>query len=237
MTVPGGQLALKFPLSTRYRFDTFVAGANPELMRFLETLPEQAGFAGALLHGPAGAGRTHLLQAACHAQGEAAAGGAAPGAIYLPLNDPALLPASLEALDTLELVAVDDVDAWIGQPEHERALLDLYQGLHARGGHLLVSARLPAAGLRFHYHDLASRLGGLPSYRVRPLGDADKAGVLRRLAAERGLELPAAVLDFWLARSARDLPSLLDDLDRLDGAAMAAQRRLTVPLLKQVLGL
>lgn len=234
MTRRGSQLALRFPLSNRARFDSFVVGDNAELVRRLEELAEGAGSGGCFVHGPTGSGRSHLLQAACHRHG---AHGRPGGAIYLPLAEPTVVPESLDGLDGLDLVALDDVDGWLGRPDPERALLALYQGLQSRGGRLLISAAASPAALPFHFADLASRLRGLPTYQVRPLGDAGKAELLKRLAAERGLELGQAVLDFWLARSGRELPSLLDELDRLDQAALAAQRRLTVPLVKEVLGL
>lgn len=234
MTQRSAQLALRFPLSVRNRFDTFVAGTNAELIRRLEALSAQARFGGCLLYGPPGAGRTHLLQAVCHAHGE---GGARGGGIYLPLTDPAVTPEALDGLEGLDLVALDDVDRWLGQADAERALLALYQGLQSRAGRLLLSAAAPAVRLPFAFADLGSRLRALPGYEVRPLPDEDKAEVLKRLAGERGLELTDPVLEFWLARSPRNLTSLVDQLDRLDVAAMAEQRRLTVPLVKRVLGL
>ena len=226
-SVPGRQLALRFPLSARCHFDSFVPGGNGELVRRLESLDAaDPAFHGYLLYGPSGVGRTHLLQAACHRH---------PSAIYLPLRE--VTPVMLEGLDTCHLVALDDVEAWLGDAGAEAALLALYQGLHATGGRLLVSAAAPASELDCHYPDLASRLRALAAYRVVALEDADKARVLARLARERGLVLSQPVLDFWLTRSTRDLAVLLEQLERLDAAAMAAQRRVTVPLLKQVLGL
>jgi DnaA-homolog protein len=228
----GGQLALRFPLSSRCRFDEFVVGDNAELVRRLEELPRSgSGIAGCFLSGSTGAGRTHLLQAACHRHGGQG------GAIYLPLADAAVVPELLDGLERLALVALDDVQHWSGDERREAALLALYQGLLAAGGWLLVSADVPAAQLRFRYADLASRLRGLPAYQVREPDDAGKALVLARVARERGLDLRSAVLEFWFARGSRNLGDLLDQLDRLDAAAMAAQRRITVPLVKEVLGL
>lgn len=227
------QLVFRFPLSDRCRFESFVADGNGEVVRRLEELSLGRGFAGCYLYGEAGSGRSHLLQAACHRHGERAGG----SAIYLPLADTGVGPAALEGLETLRLVALDDVDRWLGRADAERALLALYQGLQSHGGRLLVSAAAAPAGVVCHYADLASRLRGLAVYRLQPLADAAKAQVLRRLAAARGLGLSDAVLEFWLSRSGRGLASLLDDLDRLDEAALAGKRRVTVPLVKQVLGL
>ncbi len=48
--------------------------------------------------------------------------------------------------------------------------------------------------------------------------------------------LEDAALDWLLRRVGRDLASLTALLDRLDRASLAAQRRMTVPFLRQVLG-
>ncbi len=69
------------------------------------------------------------------------------------------------------------------------------------------------------------------------LDDAGRREALRRRAARRGLELDDAVLDWLFRRVDRDLKSLTALLDRLDRAAMAAQRRLTVPFVRQALDL
>lgn len=226
-----GQLAFKFPLRARSRFEDFEVGGNAELVSRLKVLGDPGeGFRGLFVYGAAGSGRTHLLQAACQQR-------AVGRAIYLPLAEPDVTPALLEGLEALTLVALDDVDAWVGRSDAESALLALYQGLHAAGGALLVSAARPAGMLACGYADLASRLRGLPSYAVWEPDDAGRARVLARSARQRGLELAPAVLDFWLARSTRNLTTLLGQLDQLDEAALAAQRRVTVPLLKQVLGL
>ena len=84
---------------------------------------------------------------------------------------------------------------------------------------------------------MGSRLRAASSWEVRELDDAGKGLVLADRAQRRGLEVPPQVLDFWLARRERTLSRLLDDFERLDRAAWDEQRRLTVPLLKQVLGL
>jgi DnaA-homolog protein len=228
----GAQLALRFPPSSRATFDSFEAGANVELISRLRALDQgNTAFCGYYLFGTPGIGRSHLLQAACQRHGSGA------GAIYLPLANVDLRPGLLEGLDSRRLVALDDIECWLGNADAEMALLGLYQELVSAGGRLLISAGQPAAALRFHFADLASRLRALPAYQVQPLDDAGKARILVRLAARRGLELSVAVLDFWLARSARDLPSLLDEFDRLDTAALAGQRRITVPLVKEVLDL
>jgi DnaA family protein len=47
--------------------------------------------------------------------------------------------------------------------------------------------------------------------------------------------LPHDTSDYLLKRMPRDLPSLLDILDQLDEASLIAQRRLTIPFIRDAL--
>lgn len=58
---------------------------------------------------------------------------------------------------------------------------------------------------------------------------------MKAQAGSRGIELDDSVLDWLFARYARDLGALLDLLDKLDAASLAAQRRITVPFLRDFL--
>jgi len=69
---------------------------------------------------------------------------------------------------------------------------------------------------------------------LQPLNDADKSAALRARARSRGLEMSEEVASYLLARYPRDLHSLFALLDRLDAAALAAQRRLTIPFVRSI---
>ena len=66
--------------------------------------------------------------------------------------------------------------------------------------------------------------------------DAGRREVLRQRARRRGWALEEPALEWLLRRVGRDLGGLTALLDRLDRASLAAQRRITVPFLRQVLG-
>ncbi len=229
MPEPRGQLPLQFRFNDRQIFESYQPGANGELLARLQGVLADVGFSGAWLWGEMGAGTTHLLNAACHRAGSQAA--------YLPLAQLPQEPEILEGLDRYGLVVLDDAHAWLGNVACETAIVGLYQGLLGRRARLLCGARAPAARLDFALADLRSRFAALPAYRVIALDDAGKRRLLREHAATRGLTLSDKVLDYWLARSDRSVPSLLSDLERLDQAALSAQRTVTVPLVKATLRL
>jgi DnaA family protein len=69
------------------------------------------------------------------------------------------------------------------------------------------------------------------------LNDAEKAQVLLRLAEETGFHLPDEVLAFLLDRAPREIGALIRVLNRLAEESLKAQRRMTIPFLKRVLGI
>ncbi len=213
------------------RLDNFHVGRNIELADRVRALAAGGAGPGLWLWGEPGCGRSHLLQAACHAaeeQGRPAA--------YLPLARLPRDPAVLEGLAG-RLVALDDVDAWLGEREAEAALMALYQAQLQAGRGLLMSAAGSAQRLSFALADLASRCRALPGFRVAPPDDEGLKRILAHHAHRQGLVLSDDVLDYWLHRAPRSLPVLLRQLALLDGRSLAEQRRITIPLIKDVLAL
>ena len=234
--VSNSQAQLTIPLHQRslHEFDNFHTGVNGELLQRLHRLEanrELGADMGLWLWGERGQGKSHLLQATC--QAVAGSGGRA---LYLPLDLLPADPAVLEGLDA-HIIALDDVQAWLGDPILEAALMGLYQDRVQSGGRILYAALLSAQQSYFALADLGSRLRALPGFEVRPPGDVGLREVLSNAASLQGLVLTDGVLDFWLHRSSRSLPVLLEQLARLDAQALTEQRRVTIPLIKEVLAL
>jgi DnaA family protein len=223
------QLPLGVQLGVSLRFETFHAGANGEIVAALGELAGGARRAPLWLHGPAGSGKSHLLQAAC---AQASARGLT--AAWLPLRAVrAEGPALLGGFERLDLVALDDVDAVAGNSGWERALFTFYNELLERQGRLVASAHSAPAALPFGLPDLASRFGAAEVHRLLPLDEFDQSEALRRRAHHRGLELPEETLTYLTRRAPRDFAALCRLLDELDLESLAAQRRLTVPFVRE----
>ncbi|QDW66213.1 DnaA regulatory inactivator Hda [Luteimonas granuli] len=227
-------MSRQLPLALRYppdqRFDTFVA-APPGALAQLRALA--AGSGGWLyLDGAPGTGKTHLALAAC-AEAESLGHRAA----YLPLAAAAgRLAAALESLEGPGLVALDGLEAIAGQREDEVALFDFHNRARAAGGRLLYAAAAAPAALPAGLPDLRSRLAQCARIALQPLDDAGRAEVLRLRARRRGLQFDEAAIAWLLRRAGRDLAGLTTQLDALDRASLAAQRRVTVPFLREIIG-
>lgn len=228
MSAPQLPLPLRYPPDQR--IETFV-GAPEGLLAQLSALARGEG-EWIVLAGAAGSGKTHLALAIC-AQAEQAGRRAA----YLPLAAAAgRVRDAIDALEGCDVVALDGLEAIAGTRDDEVALFDFHNRARAAGTAVLYTARALPEALPLVLPDLRSRLLQCVRVALPGLDDAQRADVLRARAQRRGLVLEPAAIDWLLTRTGRDLAHLSAVLDRLDRASLAAQRRVTVPFLRQVLG-
>jgi DnaA family protein len=224
------QLPLQISLRPAARLDGYVAGGNAEALHAVTAAAEGHGERFLFLHGPQGAGKTHLLAGACNR-----AAATARSCVYLPLGELCALSAEvLQGLETMDLVCLDDVER-AADPAWERALFSLYNVLRDCGGHLIAAAAVPPAALPLGLPDLRSRLAWGLTLSLHPLAGDALAEALRTAALARGLTLSAEVADYLLRRFPRNLPALLEVLERLDQASLAARRPLTLPFVRSAL--
>jgi DnaA family protein len=229
----GTQWPLGVGLPDAASFDAFYPGPNEEVLATVRRLSEGRVPGSRFLWGMPGSGKTHLLQAACRELSEA--GGVVA---YLPLRDMAdEPPLILEGLADRHLLCLDDVEAVAGGLSWETALVALIDRLRHNGGSLLVAGSAVPAECGFSLPDLVSRLGWGGLYGLQPLDDPGRIAALQLRAGQRGLKLPVEVASYLLTRTPRNMPALIDLLERLDHASLAAKRRLTVPFVREVLGL
>jgi len=224
------QLTLGVQLKERATFASFLTARNQELVAHLRHVAANTPPGATWLAGPHTSGKSHLLQAVCAAVPEG------KRAAYLPLET--LLPfgpETLEGADSLDLACYDDVQVIAGAAAWEERLFSLWQRALERGSTLLFAARENPAYVDFSLADLKSRLASSSVFVVRELNDEEQLEALGLRAQLRGLELPAETARYLQRRFPRDMRTLCEVFDTLDDAAFVAQRRLTVPFIRDVI--
>lgn len=224
------QLILGVQLKERATFASFLTARNGELVAHLRHVAAATPAGATWLAGPHSAGKSHLLQAVC------ADAPAERRVAYLPLE--ALLPFGPEAIagvEQLDVACLDDVQVVAGLPDWEERLFSLWQRSLESGASLLFAARETPAQVPYALADLKSRLSSSTVFAVRELDDDEQLEALSLRAKLRGFELPPETAKYLQRRFPRDMRSLCEVLDTLDDAAFAAQRRITVPFIKEIL--
>jgi chromosomal replication initiation ATPase DnaA len=214
------QLPLALAHAPQYGRDTFMEGpSNGAALKLVGAWPDWPS-AVVLLSGPAGSGKTHLA----HIWAERAEARI--------LEAAGLSVATLPELDAGGAMAIEDVD--IG-PVPEAALFHLINRAKEIGGWLLLTAREPAEAWDVTLPDLRSRLRLATPAAVGAPDDELLRRVLVKLFADRQLIVDRPVIDYLMVRMERSLSFATALVRALDGAALAAGRRITRPMAAQVL--
>lgn len=222
------QLVLDMGLPTGPSLDNFCAGPNAAALAHLKLwLGDGANSLRSpvpiYLWGSSGCGKTHLLKSLCAALQEQ---GAQVGWLDANTHSPA------EFDERWAAVLMDDVHAFnAGQ---QQAAFNWFVNAQTRPIAVIAAGSLPPADLKLR-DDLRSRLGWGHVFALQTLSDTERRAVLRQAAEARGILLSDEVVDFMLTRFSRDLGSLMELLNLMDGYALQTQRAITIPLIKTMM--
>ena len=208
--------------------DNFVAGPNGAALAALRDLLAGRGPSFVHLWGPPGSGRSHLLAAVDRAAVTD------PAAVTQRLADgqpPGRPPAVPAFAPPRQVYVADDVQAL--DADGQARLFGLQNQIRQNPGCFLVTAAsLPPARLAMR-EDVRTRLGWGLVFALHPIAEAEQAAALEAYARSRGARVEEDLVAYMLTRLPRDMRTLVSVLDSLDAFALARQRALTVPLLRE----
>jgi chromosomal replication initiation ATPase DnaA len=99
---------------------------------------------------------------------------------------------------------------------------------------LLIAAAVPPTW-PIALPDLRSRLAASPTATIDAPEEALMAALFERGFARRHLDARADLIAWLTARTERSHTAVIETIDRLDRAALAGRRRLTIPLARETL--
>jgi chromosomal replication initiation ATPase DnaA len=214
------QLALDLPHREALgREDFLVASSNAAAVALIDEWPDWPA-AGALLVGPAGSGKSHLVEV-----WRQRTGAGRVSAATLAAED---IPQLLEG----GALAVEDA----GQgPMDERAFFHLLNLARQSRASVLLTARTDPQAWNIGLADLASRLGGLPLIRIAAADDNLLRAVLVKLFADRQLALDEAAIGLMLSRMPRSLEAARALVAEVDRRALEEKAEVTRAFIARVL--
>ncbi len=219
------QIALDIGFARGPTLSSFCAGPNEAAFKHLQL------WAGSptrspvptYLWGPSGSGKTHLLKAVAETLREQ---GASAGWLDPSIHEPP------EFDENWAVVLMDDAHRYTAVQQH--AAFNWFVNAQTLQRGVLAAGELPPADLKLR-EDLRTRLGWGHIFQLHVLSEPERRAVLRQAADARGVFLGDEVMDFMLTRFSRDLGSLIQLLEQLDGYALQTKRAITIPLIKAML--
>ena len=111
----------------------------------------------------------------------------------------------------------------------------LFNQIAEQGGTLLLTAERPVAHWNLTLPDLASRLRAAPAVEIGMPDDALIEAVLVKMFMDRQLIIEPGVISYLVPRMERSFAAARSLVLKLDEAALAQQRTITVPLARDVI--
>ena len=214
------QLIFDFAERGYLGFDKFLGTENAELVYVLQHKHDPFIY----VWGEEGAGKSHLLRAWV-----AQALDAGKKAVYIDAAATPLTEAAFEA----EYLAIDQIEK-LGN-EEQALLFAVFNRFRNSGkGFLLLSSEHTPQQLVIR-EDLRTRMAYCLVYEVKPLTDQEKIDALVSMAAARQVIIDPEIFEYLLNHWRRDMDSLMQMLDTLDNYAVTMGKRITLPLLRQLL--
>jgi DnaA-homolog protein len=219
------QIALDIGMVPSASLDNFLTGPNEAALTHLKLWTSNAmrSPVPTYLWGEAASGKTHLLKAVREALRSQ---GAQVGWIDATVHEPPEFNPAWSA------VLLDDVHLYTAVQQH--AAFNWFINSQTEQRWVLGAGALPPADLQLR-DDLRTRLGWGHVFALQVLTEPERRAVLRQEADARGVFLSDDVMDFMLTRFSRDLGSLMQLLQQLDGYALSTKRAITIPLIKSML--
>jgi chromosomal replication initiation ATPase DnaA len=203
--------------------DFLVAASNEEAHAWIRRWPDWPR-PGLAVYGPPGCGKTHLGQI----WRRRAAAAQLTGADLGEADPPSILA-------RCSVLLIDELTPATFTSAAERHLFHLYNLLAERKGHLLLCAVEPPARWPIQLADLRSRLNALPAVAIHQPDDGLLRLLLAKLFSDRQLIVDTDTVEFALRRIERSFEAARRLAEAVDRAALTAQRKPTLALMREVL--
>lgn len=207
------QLALPFTFQPSYRAEDFMrSSSNRAAYDWVLSWP---GWVALNLYGPKACGKTHLAH------------------IWAKLAKAAFLsPSTIRKETDLSSPGLALVVDGMEQIGNQEAFFHLYNRMTSMGSSLLLISEKPLAQMEWAFPDLTSRMRALPAAQMEAPDDALLTAVLVKHFADRQIALDEEVIGYLTTRTERSFDGILALAAKVDDAALAAKRKITIPFLK-----
>jgi chromosomal replication initiator protein len=225
------QQFFEFPVTSLHTFDSFVVcDGNAGALQFSRRIADADDPENLLyIHGPAGSGKTHLLQAI----GRAMDVNSSKPVPYLSCREPFSVDELCRRFARAEALIVDDLQRLPDDGDLRAALWQAFNDFHSSGRKIAMAGLHAPRDLPFLDDHLVSRLlWGLVA-RVDVSDDHSRRMILKKIAADRQVRIPDDVVDFILMTTSREVGDLISAFESVFRLSMTLQRRITLPLARE----
>ena len=183
------------------------------------------------IYGTKESGKTFLLQAMCNSYSSIS-----KSSLYIPLKKVMNYGIEIfESLENIDLICIDGIEEVISKIEWEKAIFNLINKALISESRLILTSSKDLKSLNFLLPDLESRIRKIQSYELYPINDEDIFDALKYISKLTSINLGDKEARYLVTYSQRNISNLVHILESLDQLSMEMKRKITIPLIKEVI--
>ena len=183
------------------------------------------------IYGTKESGKTFLLQAMCNSYSSMS-----KSSLYIPLKKVMNYGIEIfESLENIDLICIDGIEEVISKIEWEKAIFNLINKALISESRLILTSSKDLKSLNFSLPDLESRIRKFQSYELHPINDKDILDALKYISKLTSINLGDKEAKYLVTYSQRNISNLVHILESLDQLSMEMKRKITIPLIKEVI--
>ena len=222
---------LTFPWNTVNKSSLESFYASKDNLHVVSILKDKTFQDDLFIYGSKESGKTYLLQAICNSYSSLN-----KSSLYIPLKKAMDYGVEIfESLENIQLICLDGIENVISAIEWEKAIFNLINKTLISKSRLIITSSEDLESLNFSLPDLESRLRKIESYELTPIQDKDILDALKYISKLKSINLGDKEARYLVTYSQRNISNLVQILESLDQLSMEMKRKITIPLIKEVI--
>ena len=222
---------LTFPWSKENKSSMLGFYTSQENAHLISLLKDSNFIDDLFMYGTKESGKTFLLQAMCNSYSSMN-----KSSLYVPLKKVINYGVEIfESLENIDLICLDGIEQVISKLEWEKEIFNLINKALISKSRLILTSSKNLKSLNFSLPDLESRIKKIQSYELYPIDDKDIFDALKYISQFKSINLGDKEAKYLVTYSQRDISNLVQILESLDQLSMEMKRKITIPLIKEVI--
>ncbi len=222
---------LTFPWNKPFKSSLKSFYVDPRNDQLLKNIKDLSFDDNLYIYGVKNSGKTYLLQSLCNEYSKNK-----KSALFLPLKEVVKYGLDIiESIEDMDLVCIDGIEIIQNKKEWEVGLFNLINNSLQTGCRLIFTSSYNYEKAIFTLPDLDSRIKKFSSYELFPIGDDYLLDALKNIAKLSSISLGDREAQYLITYTKRNMSDLVKILESLDQLSMENKRRITIPLIKELL--
>ena len=220
------QLTFPWSKSNKSSFDNFFFDPiNNEIKNLLKQENDL------FIYGIYQCGKSYLLQSVCNFYSTLN-----KSSLYIPVLDVKKYGKEfIDSIENFDVICIDDIESIAAESEWEVAIFNLINNCLLSKCRLIFSSCKNPSSIEFQLEDLSSRIKKIDHIELFPVNDNNLNEAIKFIVDSRSISLGEREINYLIKYCKRSMSDLLKKIDDLDKLSMQLKRRITVPLIKEII--